>query len=82
MEYTLARKSSKVSAENIRKLPRGTIPSDVSLPFFFIVLYSNHAMFWTLDTWFDRTLDTWFDMLHLVEVIMKKTKAILSLLDT
>ena len=30
VEYTLARKSSKVSAENIRKLARGTIPADVS----------------------------------------------------
>ncbi|XP_059172190.1 cold shock domain-containing protein E1-like [Physella acuta] len=28
MEYTLARKSSKVSAENIRKLNKGTIPPD------------------------------------------------------
>ncbi|KAK3798016.1 hypothetical protein RRG08_034577 [Elysia crispata] len=28
VEYTLARKSSKVSAENIRKLARGTIPAD------------------------------------------------------
>ena len=30
VEYTLARKSSKVSAENIRKLSKGTIPPDVS----------------------------------------------------
>lgn len=31
MEYTLARKSSKVSAENIRKLNKGTIPPDVRI---------------------------------------------------
>ena len=40
VEYTLARKSSKVSAENIRKLATGTIPADVSGQFdIYIYIY-------------------------------------------
>lgn len=34
VEYTLARKSSKLSAENIKKLPMGTIPqNEVSMQY-------------------------------------------------
>jgi hypothetical protein len=37
VEYTLARKSSKMSAENIRKLPKGTVgPAEVVIAVYFL----------------------------------------------